>query len=45
MVLDPEADEEKVREFVSDLLERLEGLLGKATTFKSYQKNFKVSQK
>ena len=44
MVLDPEADEEKVREFVSDLLERLEGLLSKAATYKTHQKNFKVTK-
>ncbi len=42
MILDPDAGEEKVRSFVEDLLARLEGLKTKSTTFKNYQKNFKV---
>ena len=42
MVLDPEAEEEKARDFLKDLQEKLENLLQKATTYKSYQKNFKV---
>ncbi len=42
MILDPEAEEEKVRSFVHDLLNKLEDLKQKSATFKTYQKNFKV---
>ena len=42
MILDPEAEEEKVRSFVHDLLSKLEDLKQRSVTFKTYQKNFKV---
>ena len=42
MVLDPEAEEVKVRSLLGDLLGKLDSLHQKAVTYKSYQKNFKV---
>lgn len=42
MILDPEADEGKVRSYVQELLTKLEVLKERSTTFKNYQKNFKV---
>ena len=42
MILDPESEGDKVLEFVGDLLSKLDGLQGKAYTYKTYQKNFKV---
>ena len=42
MILDPEAEEEKVRSFIQDLLGKLEALKQKSVTYKNYQKNFKV---
>ena len=45
MIMDPESSAEQVMEFVGGLLARLEGLQKKAFTYKSYQKNFKVSKR
>ena len=42
MILDPEAEKDKVQSFVQDLLSKLEGLKQRSITFKNYQKNFKV---
>lgn len=42
MILDPDAEEEKVRSYVHDLLAKLESLKERSVTFKNYQKNFKV---
>ena len=42
LITDPESDGEKVLEYVGGLLARLDSLHKKASTYKSYQKNFKV---
>ena len=43
MILSPEAEVEKVTQYVGGLLERLDDLQKKAYSFKTYQKTFKVS--
>ena len=45
MVLDPEAEEEKVRSILQDLHSKLDGLNDKATTYKNHQKKFKVQER
>ena len=42
MILDANADKEKVRNLLSRLLSQMEDLQKKAFTYKAYQKNFKV---
>ena len=42
LITDPESDGDKVLEYVGGLLTRLDSLHKKASTYKSYQKTFKV---
>ena len=43
MLLDGEADQQQVARMLGKLLAEIDDLLKRAFTYKSYQKNFKVS--